>query len=115
MNLSREYLGKCIKFFTGHGWWKKHLNVAKLCDITECRHYCKENSIESPIHIFEECVALACTLQGLFNDPYPTQLVAGRMALCQVAELALIDTVCDLTTIDQNYSNVSSTEKALLM
>ena len=77
MNLSREYLGKCIQFFTGHGWWKKHLNVANLCNITECRLCCEENSIESPIHIFEECVALACSRQRLFNDPYPTQL-AGR-------------------------------------
>ena len=88
---------------------KKHLNVANLCDITECRLCCEDNSIESPIHVFKECVALACSRQGLSNDPYPTQL-AGRSALCQVAELALIDTVRDLTAINQNYSKVSLTE-----
>ena len=25
MNMSRDNLGKCIQFFTGHGLWKKHL------------------------------------------------------------------------------------------
>ena len=25
LNMSRENLGKCIQFFSGHGWWKKHL------------------------------------------------------------------------------------------
>ena len=70
---------------------------------------CEYDSIESPIHIFEECVAMVSTHQGLFNDPFPTQLV-GRLSLYQVAELALVGTVRDLTDIDQNYSNVSSTE-----
>ena len=56
-----------------------------------------------------ECVAMVSTCQGLFDDPFPTQLV-GRMSLCQVAELALVSTVRDLTDIDQNYSNVSLTE-----
>ena len=30
LNMSREHLGWCIKFFTGHGWWKKHLKLANL-------------------------------------------------------------------------------------
>ena len=59
--------------------------------------------------MFEECVAKASSRQGLYNNPYPTQVV-GRESLCKVAELALLDTVCDLTDINQNYSNVSSTE-----
>ena len=36
MNMSRENLGMCIQFFSGHGWWKKHLTVAKLCNDEEC-------------------------------------------------------------------------------
>ena len=55
-----------------------------------------------------ECVALADTRMGLFNDPFPTQQV-GRESLCQVAKLFYIDTVCDLIDSDQ-YSNVSSTD-----
>ena len=30
INMSREDLGKCIQFFTGHSWWLKHLQIAKL-------------------------------------------------------------------------------------
>ena len=109
MNMSREYLGKCIPFFTGHGWGQKHLTVVNLCNDEECRLCCKGCSEETPIHIFEECVAIASSRQGLFNNPYPTQVVS-RESLCQVAELALIDTVHDLTDINQNYSNISSME-----
>ena len=29
LNMSREHLGWCIQFFTGHGWWKKHLKLKK--------------------------------------------------------------------------------------
>ena len=109
MNLSREYIGKCIQFFTGHGWWNKHLHVANLNNSTECRLCCEIDLVESPIHIFEECVAMVNTRQRLFNYPFPTQLV-GRLSLCQVAELALVDTVRDLTDINHKHSNVSSME-----
>ena len=88
---------------------KKHLKIAKLCNDAECRLCCKEGSIESPIHIFSECVAMANTRQGLFNDPFPMQLV-GRMSLGQVAELVFVDMIRDLIDIDQNYSNVCSKE-----
>ena len=81
MNMSRENLGMYIQFFSGHGWWKKHLTVAKLCNDEECRLCCEEGSEESPIHIFSECVSMANTRQGLFNDPFPMQLV-GRASLC---------------------------------
>ena len=71
MNLSREYLGKCIQFFTGHGWWNKHLKLTKLSNTSECR-LCYEDD-ESPIHIFSECVAMVVTRQELFISPFPTQ------------------------------------------
>ena len=109
MNISRENLGKCIQFFSGHGWWKKHLKTANLRNNNECRLCCEEGSVESPIHIFSECVALADTRMGLFNDPFPMQLV-GRQSLCQVAELVFVGTICDLIDSDQNNSNLSSTE-----
>ena len=37
LNMSREHLGKCIQFFTGHGWWKKHLKLTKLSNNVVCR------------------------------------------------------------------------------
>ena len=46
---------------------------------------------------------MTTTRQGLFNDPFPSQQL-GKNQLCQVAELALIDIVLDLTDIDHNYS-----------
>ena len=88
---------------------KKHLTVAKLCNDEECRLSCEGGSEESPIHIFSECVAMATTRQGLFNYPYPTQLV-GRTSLCQVSMLVFVDSICDLIDKDPNYSNVSSME-----
>ena len=98
LNMSREYLGKCIQFFTGHGWWKKHLKLTKLSNNKVCRLCQLPDSIESPIHIFSECVAMTATRQGLFNYPFPSQQL-GKNQLCQVAELALIDIVLDLTII----------------
>ena len=95
MNLLRENLGKCIQFFTSHGWWNKHLKLTNLSNTSECRLYYRDD--ESPIHIFSECVAMVATRQELFNSSFPTQQL-GRMSLCQVIELALVDSVCELTT-----------------
>ena len=107
LNLSRENLGKCVQFLTGHGWWNKHLKLANLSNTSECR-LCYEDD-ESPIHIFSECVAMVTTRQELFNSSYPSQEL-GRALLCQIVELALIDSVRELMDIDHNHSNVSSTE-----
>ena len=109
LTYQERILARALNFFPRHGWRKKHLKKANICNDEECRLCCEENSIESPIHIFSECVAMADTRQGLFNDPYPTQLV-GRMSLCQVSELVFVDTICDLIDIDQNYSNISLKE-----
>ena len=43
---------------------------------------------------------------ALFGVPYPTREV-GRESLCQVVELILVDTVRELTDLEQN-SNVNS-------
>ena len=53
-------------FSTSHGWWNKHLKLTKLGNTSECRLCYEDNSIESPIHIFSECVALVVTRQELF-------------------------------------------------
>ena len=42
MQMSREYLGKSIQFFSGHGWWKKHLKIANLSNDDECWLCCEE-------------------------------------------------------------------------
>ena len=114
LNMSRENLGKYIKFFTGHGWWKKHLKLTKLSNNEMCRLCQLPDSIESHIHIFSECVAMTATRQGLFNDPFPSQQL-GNNQLCQVAEFALIDRVCDLINIDNNHFNVNSSEVSTAM
>ena len=37
LKMSRKHLGFNIQFFSGHGWWRKHLMTAKLrCGV--CRH-----------------------------------------------------------------------------
>ena len=112
LNLSRENVGKCIQFLTSHGWWNKHLKLSNLSNTSECR-LCYVDD-ESPIHIFSECVAMVTTRQELFNSSYPSQEL-GRALFCQIVELALIDSVCELMDIDHNHSNVSLTEWALLL
>ena len=107
LNMSREHLGWCIQFFTGHGWWKKHLKLANLCNDSICRLCKRPNSIESPIHLFTECTELTAIRQELFNNPYPSNLTIHNQ-LCQVTEFALIGRVCDLINIDKNHFNVSS-------
>ena len=95
MQLSRDYLGKCIQFFSGHGWWKKHLRIAQLCRDNECRLCCEEGAIKCPIHFFSECPALADVRCELFNDSLPTQLM-GQQYLCHVVELILHGSLLDL-------------------
>ena len=105
--MSREELGRCIQFFTGHGWWQKHLFIAKLSDNPQCR-LCEEDGCEkTPIHIFTKCEALVNTRLALFGAQYPTKEI-GRESLCQVIELISIDTVCELIDLEQN-ANVNST------
>ena len=107
LNMPREHLGWCIQFFTGHGWWKKHLKLAKLCNDHTCRLCKRYNSVESPIHLFSECTELTAIRQELFNTPYPTNQSISNQ-LCQVAEFALVGRVCDLINIDNNPFNVNS-------
>ena len=107
LNMPREHLGWCIQFFTGHGWWKKHLKLANLCNNSICRLCKQHNSIESPIHLFSECTELTAIRQEIFNNPYPSNLSIHNQ-LCQVAEFALIGRVCDLINIDNNPFNVNS-------
>ena len=107
LNMPREHLGWCIQFFTGHGWWKKHLKLANLCNDHTCRLCKRYNSVESPIHLFSECTELTAIRQELFNTPYPTNQSISNQ-LCQVAEFALVGRVCDLINIDNNPFNVNS-------
>ena len=106
INMYREDLGRCIQFFTGHGWWQKHLHTAKLSDNPQCR-LCEEDGCEeTPMHIFTKCIALANTRLALFGVRYPTREV-GRESLCQVIEFISVDTVRELIDIEQN-ANINS-------
>ena len=110
MQMSREYLGKSVQFFSGHGWWKKHLKIANLSNDDKCWLCCEKGAIKYSIHFFTKCPALADVRQELFNDSFPTQQM-GRQSLCQVSELALCGSLQDLIErTDQNLSNVCSTE-----
>ena len=114
LNLPRQHLGWCIQFFTGHGWWRKHLKLANLCNVHTCRLCKRYGSIESPIHLFSECTELTAIRQEIFNTPYPTTHTTNTTThtnstqLCQVVEFALVGRVCDLIDIDNNPFNVNS-------
>ena len=122
LNLPRQHLGWCVQFFTGHGWWRKHLKLANLCNVHTCRLCKKYDSIESPIHLFSECTELTAIRQEIFNTPYPTTHTTNNTnnttnnttthtnstQLCQVVEFALVGRVCDLIDIDNNPLNVNS-------
>ena len=95
LSMSRKHLGYNIQFFTGHGWWRKHLMTAKLSNSDKCRLCLEDQAVETPIHMFSECPALAGFRQVLFNDTYPDQNT-GQQSLCQVTELALYRPVQEL-------------------
>ena len=50
LNMSREHLGWFIQFFTGHGWWKKHLKLSKLCN--KCVVYANHLTLLSRPYIY---------------------------------------------------------------
>ena len=114
LNMPREHLGWCVQFFTGHGWWRKHLKLANLTNVQTCRLCKRHNSVESSIHLFSECTELSTIRQEVFSNPYPTNLCTSNQ-LCQIAEFALIGRVCDLINIDNNPFNVNSSRWALLL
>ncbi len=109
LSMSRKHLGYNIQFFSGHGWWRKHLMTAKLSKSDKCRLCLEDQAVETPIHIFSECPAMAGFRQVLFNDTYPSQHT-GQQSLCQVTELALHGSVQDLIERTDQYSYVHPTE-----
>ena len=68
LQMSRKHLGYNIQFFSGHGWWRKHLTTAKLSKSDKCWLCLEDQAVKSPIHLFSECPALAGFRQELFND-----------------------------------------------
>ena len=109
LSMSRKHLGYNIQFFSGHGWWRKHLMTAKLSKSDKCRLCLEDQAVETPIHIFSECPAMAGFRQVLFNDTYPSQHI-GQQSLCQVTELALHGSVQDLIERTDKNSYVHPTE-----
>ena len=107
--MSRKHLGYNIQFFSGHGWWRKHLMTAKLSKSDKCWLCLEDQAVKSPIHLFSECPALAGFRQEIFNDSYPTQHI-GQQSLCQVTELALHGLIQELIERTDQNSNVHSTE-----
>ena len=52
LQMSRKHLGYNIQFFSGHGWWRKHLMTAKLSKSDKCRLCLEDQAVKTPIHIF---------------------------------------------------------------
>ena len=77
LNMTREDLGKCIQFLSGHDWWQKHLSITKLSDNPQCRLCEEEGCEETPIHIFTECEALASARLALFGVYCPISNPGG--------------------------------------
>ena len=109
LQMSRKHLGVNIQFFSGHGWWRRHLMTARLSKVNQCRLCLEDQAVKCPIHFFSECPALAWLRQELFNNSYPTQSM-GQQSLCQVSELALCGSIQDLIERTDQNSNVRSTE-----
>ena len=109
LQMSRKHLGFNIQFFSGHGWWRKHLMTAKLSKSDKCRLCLEDQAVKNPIHIFSECPALAGFRQVLFNDTYPSQHT-GQQSLCQVTELALHGPVQELIERTDQFFYVHSME-----
>ena len=109
LQMSRKHLGYNIQFFSGHGWWRKHLMTAKLSKSDKCRLCLEDQAVKTPIHIFSECPAMAGFRKVLFNDTYPSQHT-GQQSLCQVTELALHGSVQELIERTDQFSYVHSTE-----
>ena len=59
LTMSRKHLGFNIQFFSGHGWWRKHLMTSKLSKSDKCWLCLEDQAVETPIHIFSECPAMA--------------------------------------------------------
>ena len=109
LTMSRKHLGFNIQFFSGHGWWRKHLMTAKLSKSDKCRLCLEDQAVKTPIHIYSECPAMAGIRKVLFNDTYPSQHT-GQQSLCQVTELALHGSVRELIERTEQYSYVHPTE-----
>ena len=109
LKMSRKHLGYNIQFFSGHGWWRKHLMTAKLSKSDKCRLCLEDQAVKTSIHIFSECPAMAGFRKVLFNDTYPSQHT-GQQSLCQITELALHGSVQELIERTDQYSYVHPTE-----
>ena len=109
LQMSRKHLGFNIQFFSGHGWWRKHLFTAKLSKSDKCRLCLEDQAVKTPIHIFSECPAMVGFRQVLFNYTYPSQHTRQQY-LCQVTELALHGSVQELIERTDQYSYVHSME-----
>ena len=59
LQMSRKHLGINIQFFSGHGWWRRHLMTAKLSKVDQCQLCLEDQAVKCPIHLFSECPALA--------------------------------------------------------
>ena len=83
--------------------------TAELSKSDKCRLCLEDQAVETPIHIFSECPAMAGFRMVLFNDTYPSQYT-GRQSLFHVTELALHGSVRDLIERTDQYSYVHPTE-----
>ena len=89
IKMSRKRLGRCLQWFTGHGWWKRHLNIAKLDDM--------------PIHIFTECEAVKWDRMNIFGSFYDPPVNAEWE---RVLDFVFLDEIQDLIAFTEQNSKV---------
>ena len=96
IKFSREKLGKALQFFTGHGWWAKHLHTVKLKDLAECNACCEEFTEETPIHLFNDCDAFVHERMLIFGCRYDPVFNADWL---RVLTFQSMETLQDLIAI----------------
>ena len=113
IRMNRKSLGSCLQFFTGHGWWKRHLNLAKLDNDSECR-LCMEED-ETPMHLYNDCEAIKwdrMKILGSFYDPpvpstqYSVSVV--NVEWQQVIDFVQIDDIQSLISFVQQTSKIGN-------
>ena len=110
MRLNRKDLGHCLQWFTGHGWWRRHLHLAGLEDTPQCRGCEEDDAEETPHHLFTDCPAFADVRLDFFGTRYPDFLSDASKNWEKVIGFSLVAEIQELATPIYQSSKVNSKE-----
>ena len=85
-----------LQWFSGHGWWQRHLYLAGLTESPDCR-LCGEDQ-ETPEHIFECCPALTEVRAKVFGTSFPPY---EGWSLAKMLDFILSDVIRSLVDLQQ--------------